>query len=378
MHLVLAAAVLALVPGTTPGGPASTVVLMPFENLSGAPTASGLVAAAVSKRVEALGYRLVQGQPLERYLAKERIRYLDSLSAVARRKLLHDFDASAVVLGTIYSFADGDNPIVGISARMLREDGSAAWAGVAGLSADDTQGLLGVGRVASLGPLAEKAVSILLRKFPLPGDAVKMAGTKGRPLGEPSPRTYRSAALSAGHPHLVSILPFKNRSSARVAPRVVGEILSQRMAASEEFRPVEAADFRAAMVAAKLRGLGSGDPDELRRLSQALGTSLFLTGTIEKYGDASPRNASITPELDLQLTLTDAATGRIVWTSSLSRKGSDYQGLLELGAISNIVNLSDQVAAEMIEAARKARPASPSKPVRASVPAPATTPSRPS
>lgn len=349
MLLALATAVFALAPGTTPA-PGSAVVLMPFENLSGAPAAPAEVAAAVAKRIEGLGYSVVHGEVLEAYLAAERIRYLDSLASAARQKLLQKFDASGVVVGTIYSFAEGDNPIVGISARMLRADGGAAWAGVVGMSAEDTQGLLGLGRVPNLAPLADEAVSTLLRKFPRPGETVKLAGARGKPLGEPSTRTYRSAALPPGKTHVICILPFENRSRERVAPRVVGEILAQRMAASDELRPVEAADFRAAMVAAKLRGLGRGDPEELRKLSGALGTSLFLTGTIDRYGDASPRNASITPEIDLHLTLTDASRGRVVWTASLARKGTDYMGLLELGSISSVVTLADQVAAEVVSA----------------------------
>ncbi len=351
---------------------------MPFENLSGVPGAPAAVAAAFARRIEPLDYRLVQGEPVETYLAGERVRYLDSLSASARAKLLEHFEAGGVVLGTIYSFAEGDNPIVGISARMLRADGSAAWCGVAAMSAEDTPGIFGLGRVATLRPLAEKVVSVLLSRFPAPGASAKMAGAQARPLGAARPRTYRSAALPPGTPSLVCVLPLENRSASRVATRVVGELLSQRLAASENFRVVEAADFRQAIVAAGIRWLHGGDPGELRKLTSALGTSLFLQGTIYAYRDASPRSAASTPELDLQLTLTDAATGRVVWTSSLARKGTDYRGLLELGAISNVVTLSDQVCAEMIAAAEKTKPASPPRPGGAAIRSPTRAPSRPS
>jgi hypothetical protein len=45
-----------------------------------------------------------------------------------------------------------------------------------------------------------------------------------------------------------------------------------------------------------------------------------------------------------------------VWTSYAQRQGTDYRGLLQLGAITNIAGLVDQVSYEMVHAAEKARP----------------------
>jgi hypothetical protein len=333
-----------------------TVVVLPFTNLSGVERAPADIAASFARRIGSKGYRSVPAEEVEAFLAAERVRYLDSLSGRVREKLLSRFGASAVVLGTVYTFAEGDNAIVAVSARMLQPGGGTGWAAVAGLSSEDTEGAFGLSRTSSTAVLSEKALDRLLRKFPAPGRTAKLASARARPLGLSGPATFRSAALETARRNRICLLPLENRSPARLASRTVAELLSQRLSASGTFEVVEPADFREAMVATGVRGIRRGDPAEMAKLSQALNTHLFLRGTIYVFRDASPRNASIMPELDLDLALVDAAEGKIVWTSRLARTGKDYEGFLELGAITNIVTLTDQAAAEMVRAAEKARP----------------------
>ena len=371
MHL-LAPIALTLFALSAPAPAAETVVMVPFQNLSGAGGAPGAVSAELARHMESRGYRVVRGEAVDEFLAAEKIRYLDSLPASSRERLLQRFEASAAVLGTIFDFAESDNPVVAVSARLVGADGRVAWSAVAGLSADDTKKVFGFGRLASLDALAVRAVAILTRDLPKPGSASKLASARSRPLDLSSPRTFRSAALAGGG-NLVCILPFENRSAARVAPRVVGELLAQRLAASEGFRVVEAAEFRNAMVAAGVYGIRTGDPDELKKLGAKVGTNLFVRGTIYAYKDVLPGSGVTTPEIELQLTLVDVAAGKVLWTSSLARKGLDYSGLLELGAISNAVTLADQVVAEMIRAGENARPIGSPGGARAAAPSPAPT-----
>jgi hypothetical protein len=337
------------------------VVVLPFANLSGTERAPADVAAGFARRLADKGYKPVPVPEVEAFIAAERVRYLDSLSGPVRQKLLAHLSASAVVFGTVYTFAEDQNAVVGFSARMLRSDGSLAWAGVAGLSTEDTEGALGLRRITSASRLAEKALDRLTSDLPAPGSVAKPAAGRARPLGVPVPVTFRSAALETGRAHPICILPLENRSRERLAGRYVAELLGQRLAASSLFSVVEPADLRAALVTSGVRGLRTGDPAELQKLSKAVGTSLFLRGTIYAFKDTTPRNTSVTPELELDLTLVDTASGRIVWTSRAVRRGKDYTGFLELGAITNVVTLADQAAAEMVRTAEKATPAGPAR-----------------
>ena len=345
---------LAVLPGPLPASDPASVLLLPFANSSGGIQAPEIVESALVARLEAKGYRVRRGEDVRSFLESERLRYIDSFSAAEREKMLRRFDAGSILLGTIHSFSEGPNPVVGVSARMLDSAGKTLWSAVSGLTGADTEGALALHRIDAAEPLARTVVSRLCADLPSPG---RIAGISGRAhrLGLKSPRTFRSTGLPGGSRHRICQLPLRNASSDRAASRLVGEILSRRLAESPLFEVVEPADFRAAMVKAKLAGLKSGDPAELKKLGAALGTNLFLTGTIYRYRDVSA-NTSLPPEIELELTLTDAAGGEVVWTSSAARKGTDYAGFFSLGEITNMVTLADQVAAEMIHAVETSRP----------------------
>src|SRR6266508_145802 len=167
-----ATALLAVFTAPLSGAGTETVVVLPFTNLSGVERAPSEIAASFCRRIARKGYSTAPADEVEAFLAAERVRYLDSLSGRVREKLLSKFGASAVIFGTVYSFAEGENAIVGLSARMLRTDGGVAWAGVAALSGEETEGLLGLGRVSSTAAIAEKAVERLLGNFPAAGRIV--------------------------------------------------------------------------------------------------------------------------------------------------------------------------------------------------------------
>jgi hypothetical protein len=86
--------------------------------------------------------------------------------------------------------------------------------------------------------------------------------------------------------------------------------------------------------------------DDLARVAPALGTSLFLRGTIYRYGNDS---------VQIELSLVDVGTGRVLWSAQHDRKSSDYVGFLMLGAPATAVSLADRVVAEMIASAGGAR-----------------------
>ena len=146
------------------------------------------------------------------------------------------------------------------------------------------------------------------------------------------------------------VLPFAN-AGPHEAARIVAELFARRLAASALFDVVSPADLRAVFVAEKIHDLS--DPSE-RSAGKRLGTTLFLTGSIYEFREAYTA-ASGTPHLEMEATLTDCATGEILWTSYASRLGTAYRGLLQLREIHGIVGLADQSVAEMIRAAERAR-----------------------
>lgn len=345
--LIFAVSLAVTVYGAAPVSSSSALVVLPFDNISGADQAPLEVVRLASKAIAARGWRVMDSD-LGPLLEKERVRYLDGVDDGVRAKIVEQTGASGVVSGTVYTWSDGKNPIVAVAARFVRADGSLAWADVAALAADDTERLFGFGRRETADALAVRVVTELMRRFPTAGRESPSPRRSFSLFRSPA-QSYRAPGLDPKGPHLVCVLPFANESRSPQAPRVFAEVLAIRLAAAEGFEVVEPARLREAVVkahVASFRGIGT---DDLARLGAAVGTSLFLRGTIYTYDDVTARGID-TPAIAVEMSLIDAQSGQVLWAAQHDRKGSDFTGLLLLGSVSNAVALADRAATELIEA----------------------------
>jgi hypothetical protein len=331
---------------------APAVAVLPFDNLSSADVAPHELAALVEKAIAMKGWRVAPSAGLEPLLEKARVRYLDSLDPAIRAQIVEATGVSAIVTGSVYSYSSGRNPIVALSARMVRADGTIAWGEVAGMSADDTEKPLGFGKQETTAGVAESAVRALMRHFPEAGDESVQTQGKRKPLFHAGPISFRASDLDPATPHRVCLLPLDNISGMPDSGRIVFDVLSLRLAAAAGFEVVEPAALRAAALKAGIASFRSVTSDDLLRLAPAVGTPLFLRGTIYTYRDPTG-NAASAPEIQLEISLVDVQAGRVLWTAQHGRRGSDYVGFLMRGAVSNTVALTDRVVGEMIATATR-------------------------
>ncbi len=334
--------------------PRTPVVMLPFENRSGVEEARAEIAAFLAAGLADKGYDVVQGEPVEAFLEAERLRHLDSLPAPAREALLRTFGAEGVVTGAIETFADGPNPIVGLSIRVQRGGGESWW-GTVGLSADATEGMFGRGRASTRKALSQEATRRLLSRLPRAGERVSAARPRGKPFRLSGPTTFRAAALDTKGALRVCLLPLENRTPSRDAGPALLQLLWGQLDRTALFEVVEPAELRAGMVAEGIRSFRDLDSAPLQRLGVRLGTSLFVRGTLETFREAGTAGGAVTPEVSLELSLIDVRAGRVLWTSQHARQGRDYEFLLRRGAIPSAVALADRMLGEMIASALEAR-----------------------
>ena len=334
---------------------APTVVLLPFENLTGADDGEREVTAMLIKAVEQKGWKVAAGEPVSQTLEEGRVRYLDSIDASTREALLGKMQADAVLSGVLYAFRDERGAVVALSARMVRRDGSLAWGDVVSKSAD-SQRILGLGAEPTAAILLQRAVQKLMVSFPLSGKEGVRADVPGRPFFLGRPVSYRAPDLDPARPHRVCILPFENLTSNVAAPRIVADILAVRMAGATAFEVVEPAALRAGAAKGGVATFRDITVEGLRRLAPAVGTTLFVKGTIFDFVDPAAGEGG-DPHIQLELTVLDAENDRVVWSAQHARKGSEYTGLLMLGAVTTAVSLADRVIGEMIDAGTRPAPA---------------------
>jgi len=330
------------------------VVVLPFDNFSGSDDEPRALAALFAKAIASRGWQVVASDQVEPLLEKNRVRYLDSLNAQSRADILAATGATAIVSGTLYTYTEGRNPIVALTGRMVRADGTFAWGDVAGLSADDTEKALGFGRSEKADNVATKVINLLTRRFPSPSEEGSLVRGPRKPLFRTGPASFRTADLDPATPHRICVLPFDNTSS-NDAVRIVADILSLRLAAASGFEVVEPATLRQAALKANIASFRWISSDDLARLAPVVGTPLFLRGTIYEFDDPAEARSVTTPQVQIEMTLVDVQNGRVLWSAQHARKGSDYIGFLMLGAVSNVVTLTDHVVSEMI--ATSTRPA---------------------
>lgn len=320
----------------------SSVVLMPLDNVSGEQSATSVLPPLIAKAMEAKGWK-VAGGDIEPLLETERVRYFDSLDANVRHDILEKSGADAILTVTVYTYAQGRNPTVGLSAHLIDAEGRITWSNVAAVASSDTERAFGLGRKETINEVAAEAVGRLMEKC-TPGSPTRPAGRRTRPT---SPH-YVSDDLDKSRP--ICVLPFDNNSNAPDAPRVLADVLALRLAAAG-FSVVDPAVLRAAALKARI-SLRSVNSNDLATLAKSVGTPLFLRGTVYAFDDPTARNSAIPPALDVEATLVDVSTAKVLWAAQQNRKGTDYIGFLMLGAVSNSVSLTDRVATEMIATAR--------------------------
>ena len=324
------------------------IVVLPFDNFSGVTEAPRELAALFAKDLERRGWRVVPSEEVEPLLEKDRVRYLDSLDDQSRADIIAATGAAAIVSGTLYTYTEGRNPVVALSARMIRADGTFAWGDIKGLSSDDTETVLGFGRSGKIDGLAERTIDALTKRFPTPTEESEIIRGPRKPLFRSGPVSFRVPDLDPSAPHKVCVLPFDD-STASDAVRVVADVLSLRLASANGFEVVEPAALREAALKANIVSFRWITSDDLARLAPIVGTPLFLRGTIYDFVDpAAGRGGAATPQIQIEMTLVDIQSRRVLWSAQHDRKGTDYTGFLMLGAVSNALTLTDRVVSEMI------------------------------
>ena len=318
------------------------VVLVPFENAARVPSARDVVMPEVEAALRRKGWEVVGGAAVQQFLRSRRIRYLDSITTRHARELTGAMKADAVVLGAILVYGGPDADFqVAMTARAMGREGELLWSDFASLSASDTEGAYGRGRVRDRATLARRVTAKLFH-----GALDERPGGWTFGSFERSPRVFRSRDYH-GQSLTICPLPLENVTEDRLAPRVLDSLLQRQLSVRPGLIAIQPAELRATLVARGLAVPSQLPPDRLRELARALGNPLFLRGTILAYG-ASPGAGGVVVEV--HLLLVDLETGRIVWSGLHRRTGQDYEGFLRFGAVTDPATLADRVITELLDA----------------------------
>jgi len=327
----LAAALLPwLVLGAGAALSAETVALLPVQDRAGDSGAVRAVEDALARGL-AEDHALVDGESLRDALRRRRIRNLDAAPPEELRALAGELGAGRFVTAVVHLAEREVTPRLAVSARSYDgATGELAWAGFEAGSGLDRRGLLGLGVVETLEPLAEDLAGRLLHG---------LSGVGAAPGPGADPGADRAAAVA-----LVPLSGLSETDATRAAETVTEAV---RAALQEAGVPVLSPNRVAeALRGARMFAWGALDAPVRRALAEA-GAGLLVTGSVETW-DAGGDGFEPEPVMAVALRAVDARTGRIVWTGALDRRGWDRQGLFRLGRVHDHGTLARRIAERLV------------------------------
>ncbi len=306
------------------------IALFPFENLSDDKSALTVVMPVLKGRLEARGLEILDDDSLNRFLLKERIRSTGYISRDTARKIREELNVQAILVGSINSFFPGDNPVVGLSTRLINSsDGTILWANHASATGEDFTTILGLGKVKTIDRLTSKVISKLLDSFSI------------TPIYKEIESTYR-----------IAVMPFQNKSKIKDAGMIATYMFLVELFKNRRFEPLEYGEVRRLTVDLRVRGKGELDLKNTEALSKSLGADGILVGTVELYNEGE---GTLPPEVIISARLIDARKNRILWYDGYQYSGDDGIFILDWGRMRSAENVVYKVSSKLVTEMGKAK-----------------------
>lgn len=339
-----------LPPELPEGGRAARIAVLPPENLTGKVLERAEL-AELSGRVETAlaraGLEVISGAPVDRFLARRRIRTtggLDHEAAVAARE---ELDVRGVLATTVVERGSGDPPRISVVLRLVstEDDPTLYWIDGVSRAGEESPGLLQLGIVHRLEVLEREALERLARSLAefLGGSGPTSKGCGGGRRYRPKV-AYRNLTPPEDRVATVAVLPFLNRTGRDDAGEVVSLEMVRQLAVSGRYRILEPAVVRAELLRRRLIIAGGVTLDTARVLLGGLEVDYVVAGTVERYGEWGSD-----PVVDFSVTVLEARTGRIAWQSSSRGRGSDGVLLFRWGLVPTASELTCRLMREVAD-----------------------------
>ncbi len=306
------------------------IALLPFENFSDDKNALTSVMPLVKRRLEARGFEVLDEEKLNKFLLKKRIRSTGYISKDVAGRLGEELNVKRILLGSINSFFGGDNPRIGLSARLINSSDSAIlWAEHSSATGDDFIGILGLGRITSIDRLSSKVVDELLQSF------------RTTPPNKETESTYR-----------IAVMPFQNSSKAKDAGLIATYLFIVELFKNRKFVPIEYGEVRRLIVDLRVKEKGELDLKKTGTISESSGVDGILVGTVDIYREG---DGTAPPEAEISARLIDARRDKILWCESFGSKGDDDIVVLDWGRLNTAENVAYKVVSKLLKGMGKAK-----------------------
>ncbi|RJQ43521.1 MAG: hypothetical protein C4538_12135 [Nitrospiraceae bacterium] len=306
------------------------IAILVFDNFSVDKRAGEKLIPALKAELQTRGFEVMDEDAVSEFLCKERSRLAGYVSGETARKLYEEFQVQSILTGSIISFFSGDDPHVGLVARLIdTTTGLIVWADYAFVSGADVTSILGLGRTREVEKLVPGALDRLLESFHV------------SPAKREKETTYR-----------VAVIPFQNKSRFDGAGMVAMYMFLVELLKQAPFEPIEFGDVRKMLVELQVRSNGELDYKRMEELSKELDADTVLLGTVESYPSGS--DTSTASVISMTARLLDARNNKILWYNT-SRLNSEKNVIaFEWGEKEPADRVAYNVVSSMVKQMKKA------------------------
>lgn len=285
------------------------IALLPFDNFSNNNDALDNMMPLIQAQLKDRGYDVLGYEEVDAYLCEKRIRQSSFMSRKVATELGKNKMVNTVMAGAVLTFTSGENPKIGILARLLDiSTGQIIWSDFVSLTGEDFTKVLGLGTIKSMDLLIPRALDRLFAK-----------------IDRTSPNPGNNDLYK------IAVLPFKNASKHRHAGKIITHLFQNELSNNPMFDPVDFGDIRQNIINLRIGRKGEVDYNNLQALSKSLGVDAVLTGTVEEY--RSGQSYASPPSVTISARLLDSRRNRILWYDNLHLDGEENIIALDWGRL---------------------------------------------
>lgn len=321
-----------------------SIAVLPVENLSGTMAPLKDIRELFIKRLKAHGFQILDDESLEKFMARNRIRYTGGINKAVAQAFKNETGVGGVLITSLELYNEANPPKIALTSRLVStgENPIILWIDGVGLAGDDSPGILGLGLIEDPKALSEKAIGKLTGSLgnyinrKSKSENIKSAKRKFRPEV-----SYRSEVLNPNSKYTVAVVPFLNFSGRKNG----GEILQLQFIRSlkkvDQFDVLEPGVVRQQLLTLRIitpEGISLANADALFAI---LNADLILAADVVEYEDY--QGVFGNPRVDFSAQLIDRKSRSIVWSSVSHNEGDDGVFFFDRGKVNTAHAMASQM-----------------------------------
>jgi len=169
----------------------------------------------------------------------------------------------------------------------------------------------------------------------------------------PAIRLYVNPEADPTFYRKIAVLPFVDMTAASLAGARVTRAFVTELIMTDRFEIIQPEDFTGTLHRMGVfKGQdGTYDPEKLKDVAAQLGVTGILRGAVTEY-QTSRTDGGDVPSIAFDAELMDVAAGKVVWRSSISKRGKGRVALVGTG-IRSLGRLTQEACRELVAELRK-------------------------